>query len=326
VAHSDSLGAPRRPRIAWRDLDGVVLLDKPSGPSSSSALQQVRRLLRAAKGGHAGTLDPLATGMLPLCFGQATKSCGTLLGGAKAYAVQLQLGTATDTGDAEGEVIGASPVPSLERGVVAAAVAGLVGIQEQVPPMHSALKHHGRRLYELARAGESVVRPARRIEVRAAALQGLAADRVDFTVECSTGTYVRVLGEELARRLGTLGHLAALRRLWVEPFAGRPMVGIEALEAWSVQGSEAAPDWLLPVDAGLEALPALQLSAPQERALLQGRRIQAPAGVGDTSRVYAGDGSFIGVVATAGAGLLRVQRLYVDPAARLGHAGMPPGT
>jgi tRNA pseudouridine55 synthase len=192
--------------------------------------------------------------------------------------------------------------------------------------MHSALKHHGRRLYELARAGETVERPARRIEVRAAGLSGLAADRVDFTVECTTGTYVRVLGEELARRLGTVGHLAALRRLWLEPFAGRPMVTMAQVEAWSTEGGEAAPDWLLPVDAGLESLPALRLSAPQERALLQGRRIQAPAVAGDASRVYAGDGTFIGVVVAAGAGLLRVQRLYVDPGPRLERREPPPGT
>ena len=326
MPHIEPFDAPRRPRIAWRDLDGVVLLDKPAGPSSSSALQQVRRLLRAAKGGHAGTLDPLATGMLPLCFGQATKSCGTLLGGAKSYAVRLQLGTATDTGDAEGATVSSSPVPSLERALVEAALASLVGVQEQVPPMHSALKHQGRRLYELARAGETVERPARRIEVRAASLQYLAADRVDFTVECTTGTYVRVLGEELARRIGTVGHLAALRRLWVEPFAARPMVGIEQIEAWSALDGSAPPDWLLPVDAGLEALPALQLSAPQERALLQGRRIQAPAGAGETSRVYAGDGAFLGVVVAAGSGLLRVQRLYVEPGPRLALRGLPPGT
>jgi tRNA pseudouridine55 synthase len=326
VPHADSPGVPRRPRIAWRDLDGVVLLDKPSGPSSSSALQQVRRLLRAAKGGHAGTLDPLATGMLPLCFGQATKSCGTLLGGAKSYAVELQLGTATDTGDAEGATVGSSAIPTLERAVVEAAVASLVGVQQQVPPMHSALKHQGRRLYELARSGESVERPARRIEVRAASLQGLAADRIDFTVECTTGTYVRVLGEELARRLGTVGHLTALRRLWVEPFAGQPMVSIEEIEAWATEDRGSAPDWLLPVDAGLEALPALRLSAPQERALLQGRRIQAPAGAGACSRVYSGDGAFIGVVVAAESGLLRVQRLYVDPGARLERSGPSRGT
>lgn len=289
-------------------------------------LQQVRRLLRAAKGGHAGTLDPLATGMLPLCFGQATKSCGTLLGGAKAYAVQLQLGAATDTGDAEGTTLATCPVPHLERSAVETALSGLVGVQEQVPPMHSALKHQGRRLYELARAGQTVERPPRRIEVRAAGLQELFADRVDFTVECTTGTYVRVLGEELARRLGTVGHLRALRRLWVEPFAGQPMIGIEAIESWAGQGGAQLPGWLLPVDAGLESLPALQLSGPQERALLQGRRIQAPSDAAESRRAYAGDGTFIGVVEAAGSGQLRVQRLYVDPAPRLGHGAPPAGT
>ena len=145
-----------RPR--WRDLDGIVLLDKPEGLGSTTVLQHVRRLLRAAKGGHAGTLDPMASGMLPLCFGQATKACGLLLGSAKAYRARLRLGAATDTGDAEGRVVRESAVPVLDRARVAMVLAAMVGPQEQRPPMYSALKHQGRPLYELARRGEEVER------------------------------------------------------------------------------------------------------------------------------------------------------------------------
>ena len=186
-------GAAARRR--WRDVDGIVLLDKPAGMSSNQALQRVRRRLLAAKGGHAGTLDPMATGMLPLCFGHATKACGQLLGSSKCYRATLRLGSATDTGDAEGIVIREAAVPVLERPLVEAALAGFVGDREQVPPMYSALKRDGRPLYELAREGIEVVREARHIHIKRIQLLSIAAGNVEFEVVCSKGPYVRVLGD-----------------------------------------------------------------------------------------------------------------------------------
>ena len=167
-------------RRRWRDVDGIVLLDKPPGMSSNQALQRVRRCLLAAKGGHAGTLDPLATGMLPLGFGQATKACGQLLGSSKCYRATLRLGAATDTGDAEGGIIRESPVPALDDRLVESVLAGFVGDRQQVPPMYSALKRDGRPLYELAREGREVAREARLIHIER--LQRLALERAGTRV------------------------------------------------------------------------------------------------------------------------------------------------
>ncbi len=309
-------GADERPR--WRDLDGVVLLDKPAGPGSTTVLQRVRRLLRAAKAGHAGTLDPMASGMLPLCFGQATKACGVLLGSAKAYRARLRLGTATDTGDAEGQVVGTAAVPGLARPQVAAVLASMVGKREQVPPMYSALKHQGRPLYELARRGEEVERVPRPVVLHRMELLELHDDQIEFEVECSKGTYIRVLGEEIAAALGTLGHLCELRRLWVEPFDPAAMVTLATIEAWVAGGPGDAerPAWLLPADTALVGLPRLDLDDVQSLHLCQGRTVmlagERPPGL---SRAYDPSGRFLGLVEPASAAAVRVVRLFVPGAA-----------
>jgi len=308
--------AGERPR--WRDLDGVVLLDKPAGPGSTTVLQHVRRLLRAAKAGHAGTLDPMASGMLPLCFGQATKACGVLLGSAKAYRATLCLGAATDTGDAEGRIVRTVAVPGLDRPRVAAVLAPMVGKQMQRPPMYSALKHEGRPLYELARRGEEVERAPREVTLHRLELIGLQHDRLEFEVVCSKGTYVRVLGEEIAAALGTAGHLCALRRLWVEPFDPAAMVTLESVESWAagLAGEVDRPPWLLPTDAALAGLPRLDLDGPQSLHLCQGRTV-AVAGVPPSgmARAYDPAGRFLGLVEPAPGSVVRVVRLFVPGAA-----------
>ncbi len=262
-----------RSRVSWRDVDGIVLFDKPLNLSSNHALQRVRRLYRAAKAGHTGSLDPLATGMLPLCLGQATKICAYLLDSDKVYRARVALGARTATADAEGEVVERLPVPVADPARLAAAVASLTGACQQVPPMYSALKVDGQRLYALARAGVEVERQARDIVVHA--LDACYADEgraVDFTVHCSKGTYVRTLGEDLARALGTVGHLASLRREWVAPFQQQPMVSLEQLEA--LAGNEAALDaWLLPLAAALPDWPVVELDAAQATAIGFGRSI-----------------------------------------------------
>jgi tRNA pseudouridine55 synthase len=307
--------AGHRPR--WRELDGIVLLDKPTGMGSTPALQRVRRLLRAAKGGHAGTLDPMATGMLPLCFGQATKACGQLLDSTKAYRARLALGSATDTGDADGQAVRTAPVPAPDQARLGEMLVSLCGERLQTPPMYSALKRDGRPLYELARRGEEVPREPRRVTVHRLAARDWSGGTIEFDVECSKGTYVRVLGEEIAAALGTVGHLSALRRLWVAPFRPEAMVPLATVEAWAARAPAAddPPGWLLPVDAAFPALPRLDLDEVGSRYLRQGRTLpfDLPAGACQ-ARAYDPAGCFLGLVEPVPAGGLRVARLFVSGA------------
>ena len=305
-------------RRSWREVDGIVLLDKPAGMSSNQALQRARRLLSAAKGGHAGTLDPMATGMLPLCLGQATKACGQLLGSTKAYRARLVLGVATDTGDADGAVVEESAAPALAREHVERVLPGFTGAIEQVPPMYSALKRDGRPLYELARRGEQVTREARPIRVDRLELLSAGPRELTIKVVCSKGTYIRVLGEDIARALGTCGHLGELRRLWVEPFQGEDMVTLQVLEDWAGSGAagEATAPWLLPVDCAFTGLPRLDLDVLQSLHLRQGRVLETPAGTLGTgrARAYGPDGGFLGLIEIAGGGQVRVERLFIPGA------------
>jgi tRNA pseudouridine55 synthase len=302
-----------RPRVVWRDVDGILLLDKPLGLSSNQALQRARRLYRAAKAGHTGSLDPLATGVLPLCFGQATKVSGLLLDADKTYEARLQLGARTSTGDAEGEVVERLPVPALARERVEAALAALTGPQDQLPPMYSALKRDGRPLYELARAGVEVERTPRRIVVHRLRLLALDAASLTFEVECSKGTYVRTLGEDVARALGTCGHLGALRRTAVAAFAGHPLQSLDGLEA--LAGAEAALDALLmPVDAALGAWPAVTLDAGGARDVLHGRATACATAAPGAVRIY-GPGEELLALGTVDASGTRVapDRLLTAP-------------
>jgi tRNA pseudouridine55 synthase len=316
---SDRQGASGGPpRRRWRDVDGIVLLDKPPGMSSNQALQRVRRLMAAAKGGHAGTLDPLATGMLPLCFGQATKACGQLLGSSKSYRALLALGSATDTGDAEGSVLRECPVPGLTSQHVEETLAGFVGTRDQTPPMYSALKRDGRPLYELAREGREVPRDPRPVRIENLSLVGLREREIEFDVVCSKGTYVRVLGEEIALALGTCGHLGALRRLWVEPFGPDAMVALETIEDWAGQGEPPLerPPWLKPVDAAFRSRPRIDLDPEQALHLRQGRILAAPAAwvASAAVRAYDPEGRFLGLVTVGTDGTVRVERLFVSDA------------
>ena len=303
---------PRPARKGWRTVDGIVLLDKPTGLTSTRALQRVRRALQAEKAGHAGTLDPMATGMLPLCFGQATKACGQLLGQRKAYRATVVLGAATDTGDAEGQVVERREVPAVTDAALERVLAALRGARRQVPPMYSALKRDGRPLYELARRGETVEREARPITIERLDVLARTDEAIDLELVCSKGTYVRVLAEEIALGLGTVGHLAALRRLWVEPFGADRMVTLERIEATDGDAAE-APPWLLPVDAAFVGLESLQLDAAQSLQLRQGRTLDPlPGGSpGPLLRAYDAAHGFLGLVEVGPDGRLRVQRLFV---------------
>ena len=216
--------------VSQQDVDGIVLLDKPEGISSNAALQRVRRAFRARKAGHTGSLDPLASGLLPICLGQATKACALLLDADKAYRFRLALGRRTSTGDREGETIATAPVMPLDEAVIRRRSSAFLGESMQVPPMYSALKHAGQRLYRLARAGVEVERAPRRVLIERLELLAAGEDWLDFEVACSKGTYVRSLAEDLARAFGTVGHVASLRRIGLGPFNGMPMHTLDRIE------------------------------------------------------------------------------------------------
>ena len=249
---------------------GILLLDKPRGLSSNAALQRVKRAYGAAKAGHVGSLDPLATGMLPICLDEATKIAGEILAERKRYEFTVAPGARTSTGDTEGEIVERSAVPVLDRTGVEAVLAAFHGVQSQVPPMYSALKRDGRPLYELARAGVEVERAARAITIHALSLRGLHAGAIELDVECSKGTYVRTLAEDLARALGTVGHVSRLHRVWVEPFRNAPMLPLEAVLEAAQAG---VPPPLLPLDQGIPGWSGVSLSPACVQRVRQGQAI-----------------------------------------------------
>ncbi|WP_276967967.1 tRNA pseudouridine(55) synthase TruB [Metallibacterium scheffleri] len=265
------------PASDFEPVHGVLLLDKPLGLSSSHALQRVRRMLGAAKGGHTGALDPLATGMLPLCFGEATKLAGVLLGERKVYHAVCRLGQVTRTDDAESEVICERPLPDLDDASITALLQQFVGRISQVPPIYSALKQQGQPLYRRARRGEAVQAPQRQVEVHALRLLQRHEDRLMLEVECGAGFYVRALARDLGERLGCGGHLAALRRRWVAPFHGQPMIELDTLEQiLRHDGREALRAQLRPIEEVMPQWPRWMLSAAESLMISQGRALIAP--------------------------------------------------
>lgn len=288
-----------------RKLDGVLLLDKPVGPSSSAVLQAVKRLLQAQKAGHAGTLDPLASGLLPLLFGEATKFAQFGLDAIKEYRALIRLGVSTDTGDAEGRILEQQPV-NVDADGLAQALARFRGQIHQVPPMYSALKQNGQPLYALARAGLSVERAVRQVTVHELELLERAGDLLQLRIRCSKGTYVRQLAVDLGLALGTVAHLAGLRRTAVAGFSLDRAVALEDLQALGEQARQA---WLLPADSLLDGLPRLDLEAGQAARFLNGQAIELEGGEGPC-RVYQREGHLLGVGETLpGVGLRPVRLL-----------------
>jgi len=283
--------ASRLPPPASRDLTGILLLDKPAGITSNRALQIAKRLYRAAKAGHTGSLDPLATGLLPICFGEATKIAGYLLGSRKAYLAECRLGVTTDTEDSEGTVTGERAVPALDDGAIRVQLAKLTGRITQIPPVYSALKQRGVALYKRARRGEEVTVPPREVEIhRFELVERLGDDRLRLHVECGSGTYIRSLVRDLGEALECGAHLTALRRLWVEPFRQPRMFTPDQLETIQIErGIEGLDGCLLPLEAGLADWPVLPASAADLDALAHGRRIATDAAPG-RYRVHAADG------------------------------------
>ena len=293
-----------RPKKVWRKVDGVLLLDKPLGLSSNDALQKARRLFSAAKGGHTGTLDPLATGLLPLCFGEATKFSADLLDADKTYEAEIRLGVTTDSGDAEGQIIATAPA-AVTAADVARVLPAFMGDILQVPPMHSALKRDGKPLYELARQGIVVERAARPVTVHAIDVLACSEDFLRLSVHCSKGTYIRVLAADIGAALGCGGHLVALRRTRVGPLDLAAAVTLEALNA---RGEDERARFLLPLDALLQNLPRVDLAPDDAQRFGHGNPVDLPPWLHGKIRVYA-DGTLLGIGEPGTGGRLWPKRL-----------------
>ena len=286
----------------FRPLDGVLLFDKPLELSSNTALQKVRRLFQAEKAGHTGTLDPLATGLLPICFGEATKFSTALLDADKIYRALLRLGQTTTTGDAEGEITAEHPV-EVQQADVDNVLARFRGEIQQLPPMHSALKHLGKPLYEYIRRGETIERELRSVVIHELRLNSFAGNEMDITVRCSKGTYVRTLAEDIGAVLGCGAHLIGLRRTAIAHF--------DLIEGYNLQQLEAMTEaermaCILPLESLMPGMPMLQLDAVQIKRLAQGQRLALDTGLPDGKLRLHGPQGFIGV------GLLQGRRLSPD--------------
>lgn len=296
-------------RRSYRQVDGILLLDKPVGLSSNAALQKVRRAFAAAKAGHTGNLDVMAGGLLPLCFGEATKVSAYLLEADKIYVADLALGVTTSTGDSEGEITKRSVVPVLVEASVRSILAGFVGDQSQIPPMHSALKRNGRPLYEYARAGIELERLARKIRIFRLDLLGLGSTSLRLEVHCSKGTYIRTLAEDIGQALGTGAHLTGLCRTQAGPFSLADAHPLSRFEGMDIDACS-AEGLLKPIDSALGGFPAVTVSADGARVVSLGQRTLVSTTVAaGLCRIYAPDGRFLGMGETAADGSLAPRRM-----------------
>ena len=285
-----------RRRRHGRDLTGIVLLDKPIGIGSTEVLQRVKSLFQARKAGHTGSLDRLASGLLPLCFGEATKISGFLLDADKRYRSTFRLGIVTSTGDAEGEVLERRETPALDDRNIRRVLAEFNGEIEQVPPMHSAIKYQGQRLYKLAHQGLTVERQPRRVTIHRIELLGHGDGRLDVEVDCSKGTYIRVLAEDIGERLGCGASVETLHRLGAGPFDARDMVSFAELEQRAEQGLARLDEVLLPIEAAVAHWPGVSLPDAVAYYLRRGQPVLVPhAPTEGWVRIFAAGNRFVGV-------------------------------
>ncbi|MCH8177379.1 MAG: tRNA pseudouridine(55) synthase TruB [Proteobacteria bacterium] len=304
------MGRGARKPEGFRDVDGILLLHKPVGISSNRALQKVRHLFKANKAGHTGSLDPLASGLLPICFGEATKFSGYLLDAAKYYRAVCQLGKTTRTGDAEGEVIAELPV-QVNRAQIDSVLKQFTGTVKQVPPMYSAIKHKGQRLYHLARIGKEVERPARSIEIYSLNLIDFSDDQLELDIHCSKGTYIRTLVEDIAKAAGTLAHAASLHREQVGDFSAADMLDLPtAVATVDADGPRALRERLMPPDAALASWPDVAIDSLAAGKFSGGQSVPvANAGLG-LVRVYDDQKIFLGVGELSTTGKLAPKRIF----------------
>ncbi len=297
-------------RKKGRDISGILLLDKPLGFSSNGALQRVKRLFNANKAGHTGALDPLASGMLPICLGEATKFSGYLLDADKCYTATCKLGVTTTTGDAEGEVVQQRPTAVYDTQLMAQMVERFSGKIEQVPPMYSALKHKGQPLYKLARKGEEVERKARSITIYNLEILRYQGDELDIRVHSSKGTYIRTLAEDIGEFLGCGAHLTALHREWVAGYKELPMVSLELVEQLAEQGLNQLDANLLPMDTALKDFPQVELDADASFYICRGQQVcvvNSPSR--GLLRLYSHEKAFLGLGEVQSDGRIAPKRL-----------------
>ena len=286
----------RRNKSRGRVVDGILVLDKPRGISSNNALQQVKTLFKAQKAGHTGSLDPLAHGMLPICFGVTTRLSAFLLDADKHYQVRVRLGETTATGDQEGEVLQTRSAAGIDAQQITAVLPPFRGVISQLPPMYSALKHQGQRLYKLARQGIEVEREPREITIYDLQLGAVEGCEFELQVHCSKGTYVRTLAEDIGEALGCGAHVVGLRRTGVGPYTEFPMVTLAQVEAMAEQGMTSLDELLLPADSALSHWPALHINANMSFYLKQGQPVLVPkAPTEGWVRLYQEEALFLGV-------------------------------
>jgi len=297
-------------RKSGLNIHGIVLLDKPAGISSNRALQKVRGIYQARKAGHTGSLDPFATGMLPICLGEASKTAAFMLEAGKKYRATARLGEATTTGDVEGEVIQTCPVANVDYETLTQVLQSFVGEIKQVPPMYSALKHQGKPLYEYARAGIEIDRPARPVTIHQLDLVDWSAPKLIFDVVCSKGTYIRTLAEDIAAALGSCAHLVGLRRTVVEPFDDFPMHTLETLQSALEEGG--LQDCLLPIDSGLPGWPRVELDSAQYGKFKHGNHFSLLTDSSEPGkvRVYGPEGNLLGLGKVSVEGILQPTRVF----------------
>jgi len=297
-----------------RAIDGVLLLDKVAGLSSNHALQQVKRLYQAQKAGHGGTLDPMATGMLPVFFGQATKFAQFSLGATKTYCAEVTLGTTTTTGDAEGDILETQEAFRVTKAQLMMALSNYQGEIIQLPPMYAAIKVAGKPLYTYARRQETVARQPRPVTIYALELLSFDGKQFQIQVCCSKGTYIRTLAEDIGKDLGVGAHLTALRRETVSPFHDYTQaISYEQLHALAADGFEQLDDRLLPIDRLLQSLPPVVLNAHQTQALLYGQALHLPEHAGQSLRVYGPEKQFLAHVVVDQAGVVVKRRCMTLP-------------
>lgn len=300
----------RRKKQQGRDVHGILLLDKPAGLTSNETLQKVKRLFNARKAGHTGSLDRGATGLLPLCFGEATKFSSFLLEADKHYLATCRLGVETTTGDAEGELIREAPVPELDYERVEAVLAGFRGNIQQVPPMYSALKHKGKRLYELAYQGIEVQREAREVSVHSLELVDFDSRELLLDVHCSKGTYIRTLAEDIGKALGCGAHISRLRRTGTGPFREEEMITMQELEGLAEQGRDALDACLLSTDTVIREMPRVEMTENVAYYLKQGQPVIIPhAPTKGLLRIYTDAREFLGVGEVLDDGRIAPRRL-----------------
>ncbi len=293
-----------------QNINGIILLDKPSGITSNRALQRVRTLIKAKKGGHTGSLDPFATGMLPLCFGEATKISRYLLNEKKTYSVEVKLGVSTSTGDIDGEITGNSKIKEYTEDQWRKNLNEFKGKSEQIPPMYSALRYKGKRLYELARKGEIVDRAAREIVVFYIDLVDLSKNMINFEITCSKGTYIRVLAEDIAKKFGMLAHVSRLRRKSVGNFCENKMVKLSILEDLTQISNLSISDYFITIDEALTEFSVVSLNNLQLSKFRNGQQIEFKGNYDNNVKVYDQNSNLVGIAHKKNQNILAPKRIF----------------